>query len=117
MIIDVFYDYLLSVNWSRYHEQPLAQFASRTYELLESNLPIMPPLLKKRLPLMIADDWLSHYGTLEGLSFAIERMKSNASKPEMLDKAVESLQRDYVELEAEFHLFFPEVWKYVMGED
>ena len=117
VIIDVFYDYLLSFNWRRYSDQPLPEFTQEVYQVLQDNMEIMPPGLKKHLPMMIADDWLRSYGSHNGLSVAFQRMKYRVSKPEYLDGVLESLVRHFEALDEEFNAFFPDVIEFVGGED
>ncbi|MFQ5448870.1 MAG: ACP phosphodiesterase [Saprospiraceae bacterium] len=112
-ILDVLHDYILSQNWHRYCPTPLPDFAREIYEILERHLPEMPRMMQKRLPRMVADDWLTKYGTEDGLRYAVERMKLRSSKPAFFDNAVESLQMDYTAYEDDFNLFFPDVIDYV----
>lgn len=116
VIIDIFYDYLLANNWEKYSKRTLPDFARDTYEVLEQFISVMPPALQKRLPLMIADDWLTNYASLEGIAFTIDRMKRRASRPELFDNSVKSLQRDYELLNEEFNAFFPDVQQLVKRE-
>lgn len=113
VIIDVFYDHLLAINWELYSDRSLAGFAEATYRVLEKHADRMPPILQQRLPRMIADNWLIRYAALDGVAFTLERMKNRASKPHLLDDAVESLIRDYDAFNAEFNLFFPDIIAFV----
>ncbi|MCB0588555.1 MAG: DUF479 domain-containing protein [Phaeodactylibacter sp.] len=116
VIIDVFYDYLLSCNWHRYSDQPLPEFTREVYQVLEENMALMPPGLKRHLPMMIADDWLRSYGSHNGLAITFRRMKNRVSRPEYLDGALESLMLHHEGLNEEFNTFFPEVIEYVHSE-
>jgi len=109
VIVDIYYDHLLAVNFGAYHELPLSEFAADIYRVLERRRAWMPPVLQERLPLMIADDWLSSYATLDGLDYTFERMKHRVSKPDYLEGAVSSLQAHYEQYKAEFRRFFPDV--------
>ncbi|MCI5081641.1 MAG: ACP phosphodiesterase [Saprospiraceae bacterium] len=113
VVIDVYYDYLLANNWQKYSDESLEVFTARVYEQLMGQLERMPPILQKRLPLMVADNWLVQYGKLAGLSYTFSRMKSRVSKPEMLDAAPDSLMKDLQKYESEFIAFFPDIQQYV----
>ncbi|MFN7117421.1 MAG: ACP phosphodiesterase [Saprospiraceae bacterium] len=108
VLLDVYYDFLLARNWEQFSERNLQDFTQNVYTILEKYLPIMPPILQHRVPLMIADDWLVQYGKLEGLEFTFSRMKRRASEPSHFDHAVETLQIHLEPLEAGFLQFFPE---------
>lgn len=116
VVIDVFYDYLLSVNWLRYSAQPLPEFCREAYGVLADHLDIMPPGLQRHLPMMIADNWLQSYGSHNGLAIAFSRMKMRASRPKYLDGALESLILHFEALNEEFNAFFPDVIEYAQGE-
>jgi acyl carrier protein phosphodiesterase len=116
VVIDVFYDFLLAHNWERYSEDNLDGFCKRVYRSLGNNSELMPEKLKRRLDHMVADDWLMGYTTYEGLQYAFFRMEQRASKPSHLHGAVESLQRDFEDLNREFNIFFPELIRYVRNE-
>lgn len=113
VITDIFYDHLLAKNWEDYASDSLFDFAQDTYRVLEKYLEIMPRVLKNRLPLMIRDNWLVRYYHLDGIAFTFDRMKARATRPSLLDHAVESLLRDFDALEAEFHSFFPDLIEFV----
>jgi acyl carrier protein phosphodiesterase len=117
VILDVFHDFLLAHNWGKFSPQPLGDFAYHIYLILQHHLYLMPPFLKERLPLMIADDWLVRYGTEEGLRFTFDRMKLRSSFPRFFENAVESLQKDFDALNEEFLHFFPEAVAMAKGWD
>jgi acyl carrier protein phosphodiesterase len=112
VLIDIFYDHFLAVRWADYSQEALSEFAQRVYRALERHIELMPPLLRHRLPLMIADDWLLKYREMEGIAFALDRTRERASRPELLRGAIDSLRRDYEPLQTEFQLFFPQLRAY-----
>lgn len=109
VVIDIFYDYILSHNWEKYTEEPLTLFSKRVYWLLEQRLPELPVKLQKRVPDMIYHDWLMNYGKEEGLRYVFSTMEKRAKFPTNFDKAVDDLLKDYTLFEQEFNAFFPEV--------
>lgn len=113
VIVDIYYDHLLAAGFETYHDGPLADFTASVYEVLQRREEWLPPILQRRLPLMIADDWLTNYASLEGLEYTFQRMKHRASKPWYLEGAVASLQAHYEQYREEFHRFFPDVQDFV----
>ncbi|RMG86908.1 MAG: DUF479 domain-containing protein [Bacteroidetes bacterium] len=116
VILDVLYDYILANNWPDWSEEPLFEFTHRIYRVLKQHIALMPPLVQRRLPLMIADDWLAGYGMESGLRYTFERMKKRTSFPHYLDHAVDHFFEDYDAYLAEFNAFFPEVIRYVQAQ-
>lgn len=116
VLIDIYYDYLLCINWDKYSDESMQSFADKIYAALQHNIDYMPERVQKRLLGMIHGNWLVSYATLDGIQYAINRMKQRASKPEMLDGAIESLENDLDLLNEEFNRFFPEILDYIKPE-
>lgn len=116
VVVDMYYDYLLAANWSDHHHLPLPQFSRGIYAILQSNLHLMPERLHERVPRMIAGDWLTSYGTEEGMLYAFDRMKYRASKPEWFANAFQNLLNCWEDFQADFREFFPDLAGYVKGE-
>jgi acyl carrier protein phosphodiesterase len=113
VIVDVWYDYLLANNWSRYSSESLDDFCEGVYKILEDRINEFPTKIQQRLPMMIEHKWLQSYGTDEGIRYTFKWLSERLSKPEYLDGVVENLLSFNVELTEEFNLFFPEVIEYV----
>ncbi|MCB0644424.1 MAG: acyl carrier protein phosphodiesterase, partial [Phaeodactylibacter sp.] len=100
-------------NWERFYPRPLGAFTQEAYAILQAHQSIMPPAIQRRLGLMIQDDWLLRYGTVDGMEFTFERMKLRVSRPEWLERPFDSLLEQIDAFEEEFLQFFPEVIEYV----
>lgn len=116
VVIDIFYDFILSKHWNDYSDQPLPSFRQQCYRILERYAPQMPPWLRPRLAAMIGDDWLQHYSTYKGMEETFRRLQTHVAQPAALDHATATLQREEAALTQEFHGFFPELIDYVKGE-
>lgn len=115
VVIDIFYDFLLASNWEKYSDLSYTSFSERKYKILEEHLELMPPKLQKILPKMIADEWLRHYQSLEGLEKTFNRVGKRTKFTSGFDTAVVQLMNDYESLNEEFNYFFPNIIK--MSED
>lgn len=113
VVWDVLSDALLSHNWDRFHDVSLEVFTARMYAILERNLHHVPEALRKRVPLMIADNWLMQYAREEGIEFTFSRLQLRASQPEWLNGTTESLRLHYAALEEGFLQFFPELMTHI----
>ncbi len=113
VVMDIFYDYFLYQHWDEFHDSAFQAFASHCYEILLDNLHLMPPALQTQTSGMINHNWLRNYTTKAGLRSTFRRLKKRTSKPQHLDGAVESLERDYELLDAEFLQFFPAIIEFV----
>ncbi len=113
VVIDILYDYLLAKNWDTYTDEPLRKFSNWAYQVLESNLRLMPERLQKRVPKMVDADWLMAYGTEKGMRFTFEKMSDRTSFPSYFDSAFDQLLEDFDKYNNEFNSFFPEVMEMV----
>ncbi|MEL6866935.1 MAG: ACP phosphodiesterase [Bacteroidota bacterium] len=113
VVIDIFYDYLLANNWERYSDVSLQEFADATYATLNKHIDLMPPRLRKRLPVMIEGNWLVAYGGRSGLQFTFEKMEQRTRFPSQFSTAMNDLMADLSLYEEEFNQFFPDVIGFV----
>lgn len=115
VIVDIFYDYLLSVNWPSYSKQSLPDFRKDVYASLQRHLHIIPVPVSEHVPHMIADDWLATYTSHNGLAYTFRRLRKRTSKPWLIDGAVDSLVMDFPQLNEEFNRFFPDIIGFVQN--
>jgi len=116
VLLDIFYDYFLMKNWERYSDEDFDIFKERSYRILEKHMEWIPLKMRKNLPAMIAADWLTSYGKLEGIEFTISKVKSRVSKPDFLENPIESIFDHEEMLNNNFNLFFPDLQQVVKEE-
>lgn len=109
VVIDVYYDYFLIQNWSRFTDESFIKFRKRVYKTIMDHLENMPQQLKPGVIRMIEGDWLASYGTEEGILYAIDRLSKRASRPAWLIRAAESFQKEKTNLNLSFLSFFPDL--------
>lgn len=109
VIIDIFYDYFLSLNWAQYTDQPLPDFTLEVYGCLKRHHHLMPEPLHTYVPKMIADNWLETYSTHNGIAYTFRRMSHRVSRPELLAGALDTMTAHFEALNTEFNQFFPDV--------
>lgn len=116
VIMDVFYDYFLIKNWSKFSDIGLSDFTQNIYEVLLEHILLYPDFLQKRLPMMVADDWMVRYGEIDGLKFTFSKMAQRITFPNQFHTATEDLLQFEKELNEEFLVFFPELVAFVNTE-
>ncbi len=112
VILDVFYDYLLAVNWDQVVECGMDEFIDRVYTQLESTLYLLPERVSIRVESMIRHNWLAQYGYPDKLSFTFRRLAERASAPAQF----EGLHNYILQHEQEFTPEFFEVYNDVKNE-
>jgi len=113
VITDMFYDHLLSTNWSEYSSESIDSFTSRMYKIIMKRYFILPPKTKLMLPFMAKDNWLKAYGTFDGIERALKGMDRRTPFESGMGDAVSDLKKDYDLYKNEFSSFFPEITEYI----
>lgn len=109
VVVDIFYDYLLSHAWQQWYAQPLDEFHDYAYEVLLGQLALVPPRLHPQLEAMVADRWLRHYTTIQGIEHTFSRLQKLVSKPTMIEGVGESLRENQAQLMQDFAVFYPAI--------
>jgi acyl carrier protein phosphodiesterase len=112
VIVDVFYDHFLAVNWNHYHEVSLPEYADQAYSIITSFNAILPEEVKTMLPYMINGNWLVNYAKTDGIDRALTGMSRRTPYISKMDEAVIELEQHYDAFKKEFDEFFPELSLY-----
>jgi acyl carrier protein phosphodiesterase len=114
ILLDVFYDHLLARDWSRYCDEPLADFIQRFYGALARHADVLPENLALAAPRMIEQDWLGSYVDYAGVEIAIRRISTRLSKNgDLLRDGLADLKANDAQIAAGFHAFFPQLIGFV----
>ena len=109
IIIDVFYDHLLTINWPTFSPVPLENFISAFYQTLPQFDAMISPEISLRFRQMREADILNSYQTLAGVETALARIAHRLQRKFPLELAVTGLRSNYDSLRADFDSFFPEL--------
>ena len=112
VVLDVFYDHLLSMSWSRYAREPLQSFAGEMYGLLRAGRALIPSAFAPVVDSMIEHDWLTHYGSDTGWIGTLQRMQQRLPGMDA-SRAATGVLDVREEVETRFHAFFPELQELV----
>jgi acyl carrier protein phosphodiesterase len=109
VVADMFYDHFLSVNWNVYSTESIDDFSDRMHSILIRRFPILPEKSQRFIAYMKKFNWLSGYGTFEGLGRALNGMAIRTPFKSGMENAVKDLKINYDSYQNEFKLFFPEM--------
>ena len=110
ILLDVFFDHLLSQRWAAYCPIPREQLIASFYHALDEHHTLLPEKLRGIAPHMIEHDWLGGYLDFAGVEWAIVRMSQRLSRNgHLLREGLADLRSHYGALGADFDLFFPEL--------
>ncbi len=107
ILIDLFYDYCLAKNWNNYSLQPLSHFAERSYKIFEKYLLIMPERNQRMFPYMEKENWLLHYGNIDGIQRTLQGMARRIKNHPGIENGWMELIQFESELAQQFRQFFP----------
>ena len=112
VILDIFYDHLLAVNWERYSDESLRDFLDRAYGIILGAADIFPERAAARISAIIEDGWMEKYQSVSGLSVVFEGISTRVRRKNSLSGSERELVTHYDEMNEHFNQFFPEVIKY-----
>ena len=84
VLVDVFYDHLLALNWANHHEQPLKEFSASVYGHITGRMPQIPETAHRAMQFMAAEDWFVGYADIDGIATVFARMSRRARQPNPL---------------------------------
>ena len=106
VIIDILYDHFLAANWSEYSNIPLHIYVADFYTLLNENIDILPLPIRQFLPIMIRQNWLLKYSTIDGIGEILTQMNHRTGYKSQMNLAVKELETYYIQFGEEFKSFF-----------
>jgi acyl carrier protein phosphodiesterase len=118
ILVDVYYDHILALNWAHYHDEPLRQFVDRVHQCLCDNIDLVPMPSREPLGRMIQSDRLFTYSTTEGIAEALRRLSDRIrermpQRAVQLDQAMPDLEANHEALTLDFQEFFPQLIDFV----
>ena len=111
VIVDIYYDHFLALQWTDYHPVPLQDFAKGVYRMVEEQRAIVPERAMAMLPWMVKGDWLTSYSKIEGIRKVLTGMSRRTPYTSGMEYAADDLAEHYDALADEFNRFLPEVRK------
>ena len=112
VIVDIFFDHFLAKNWKTYSDVPLELYISNFYKNLIENLDNLPPRFQALTPIMIEDNWLLSYATIEGIQKVLNGMNKRTEGRSKMNEAVNELKEFYEDFEEDFTLFFEDLMEF-----
>ena len=109
VVIDIFYDYVLSLEWERYSGEDIQDFCNGIYEILKKHLPNLPEDIVSRLERMIASNFLMTCSSPEAIRGVFNIVDRRARFTNSFSLATDDLLEDYDYFRDNFFKFFPDM--------
>lgn len=113
IVVDIFYDHFLTVNWQEFSHIPLTRFVEDFHQVLRNKFQILPAPVQSFVPRMIESKRLLSYGEMEGVRKALKVMARYTSLPDETDYAMRILSEHYDHFADNFFSFFPQLIEHV----
>jgi acyl carrier protein phosphodiesterase len=113
VLVDVFYDHFLAIDWDRYCDTPLSIWIQQVYAQFNTYAGHLHPQVRLGLQHMGSDDWLGSYFTVDGIAVILKRMANRLSRPTVLGDSACELTANYDALRADFHTYFLQLQMFV----
>ena len=117
ILVDVFYDHFLALEWERYTSEPLGTFTARVYADTRRHPISLPEEARAVMERMASDDLLGSYRRLEGIEAALRRLSlrlhARTGRNLGLERGVSEVVAHFEGLRADFIEFFPQLQSHV----
>jgi len=111
ILIDVFYDHFLALDWDRYSGEPLEAFTARLYADIRAHPIPLPAEAQAAFNRMAGDDRLGSFRRLDGIEASLrwvsKRLSARVGREFGLERAVSELVANFEGLQEDFAEFFP----------
>ncbi|CAN7518791.1 ACP phosphodiesterase [Pseudoduganella sp. LjRoot289] len=113
IVLDVFYDHLLTQRWDHYSELPRHELIARFHRALREHMDILPDKLRAIAPRIIEQNWLAGYEELAGVELAVTRISQRLSRNgHLMREGLDDLRANYAAIAAGFDAFFPDLMRF-----
>ncbi len=116
IVVDIYYDHFLARNWETYQSQELSAFSSKVYLILAKRFLLLPPRIKRLLPFLIAQNWLSGYANINDLRRVFKGMDRRTGHISGMENAIPVLKENYDQLYIDFLEFYIQLQEYSRKE-
>jgi acyl carrier protein phosphodiesterase len=117
ILVDVFYDHFLALDWGRYSAEPLEAFVARLYADIQAHPIELPTEARAAVERMMADYRLGSYRRLDGIEASLRRVSmrlmERTGQDFGLERGVPELVANFDALRGDFAEFFPQLRSHV----
>lgn len=116
IIVDMYFDHFLAINFNRYTSKSIHLFAFQFYILVLFNYRHLPLKVKTFIFHFVGTHRLFKYASLKGLRNSLQIMKNHKIPAIEPDATIQFLVENNAELETYFQKFFPDLIQFVQNE-
>lgn len=107
ILVDIYYDHFLARHFRHFHGKPVTAFTPVVYTSLERHVELLPPRLRRLVPIWRRSDLLAGYADLEVIDEVFAGISRRLTRRNPLPEGGLPLRDDYAGFEADFLEFYP----------
>lgn len=108
VLLDIYFDHFLYIDWAQYDERPMDDVLATFYEKLALYQTQLPSYLHEYVSRLLERKWLAHaYDSYDSLETTFGYLTRRTSLPEYIEGAVATFHSNYNTLHQSFHQFYP----------
>jgi acyl carrier protein phosphodiesterase len=116
VLVDMFYDHFLAVNFESHTNISLEEFSQKVYQSINHSQKFLPLELHEKIVWIAKYDLLSSYTKIEGIGRALYGISKRIKRKNNLPEGIFDLKNNYHELQKDFTEFFPQLVEFVESE-
>lgn len=113
VVADVLMDYMLSKNWGCYHALEIEDFCDSAYQVVRTNLSLLPERIHPRIQRMLGDRWLESCKNRNRMERTLRMLSMRASFENQIPDAMIPYDLHEERMEQLFADFFEDLMGHV----
>ena len=109
IVADMYFDHLLVLHWSRFHDQELSCFRDRVHAALDTHRFVLPPQAQAQFERMRTHDLLCRYRDIAVIEGTLAHIGGRLHLEPLMQSAMHQARRSMREVESTFLGFYPEL--------
>jgi acyl carrier protein phosphodiesterase len=121
ILIDIYYDHFLALNWESYSDCTLRGFTEMVYPELRNHTLNLPGQAQEMIDFILREDRFHAYRSIDGIRHTLEgvsrRLAQRVGKDFQLADSISEFDRHFDGLAADFAEFFPLLQNHIQSLD
>lgn len=106
ILIDIYFDYFLAKDFSKYSEISLSEFSKKVYKIYSDNQSLLPKSSSRFLEYVIQNNVYLSYSSIHGIETVLNHLSHRIKHRVQLDDSIKLFKEHETELQQHFDAFF-----------
>ena len=109
ILIDIYFDYFLAKDFSKYSDISLPEFSKKVYSIYSDNQDLLPKSSSRFLEYVIQNNVYLSYSRIQGIETVLNHLSHRIKHRVQLDDSVKIFKENEAELQNNFDAFFRDI--------